>query len=118
MNIASVKGEWNRYQERITSKICKGITRNDSLFQSQQQTQHTNIQKEEIKVSMNLPYVKGTTEKLQRILRSQKIRSTFYTENALHKLRCKLTDRETTDKKKISCMKMTIVTAKQSTWVN
>ena len=43
-------------------------------------TQATYIQEEEIIISINLPYVEGTSEKLRRILRSQKIRSTFYTE--------------------------------------
>ena len=34
-------------------------------------------------MSINVPYVEGTSEKLQRILRSHKIRSTFYTEKTL-----------------------------------
>ena len=33
--------------------------------------------------------MEGTGEKLRRILRSHKIRSTFYTESTLHKLLCK-----------------------------
>ena len=57
--------------------------------QSQQLTQATDIQQEEIRISINLPYVEGTNEKLQRILRSHKIRSTFYTEMTLRKLLCK-----------------------------
>ena len=36
-------------------------------------------------MSANLPYIEGTSEKLQRILRPHKIRSTFYTEKTLHK---------------------------------
>ena len=64
----------NGYQENIISKIFKRITNNYSLPQSQQQTQGTYIQEEEIRMS---------------ILRSDKIRSTFYTENTLHKLLCK-----------------------------
>ena len=36
-------------------------------------------------MSINLPYVEGTSEKLRRILRSHKIRSTFYTEKTLRK---------------------------------
>ena len=51
--------------------------------------QATDIQEEEIRVSMNLPYIEGTSEKLQRIPRSHRIRSTFYTENTLRKLFCK-----------------------------
>ena len=44
-------------------------------------------------MSINLLYVEGTSEKRRRILRSHKIRSTFYTENTLHKLLCKPKDR-------------------------
>ena len=82
----------NGYQESIISKIFKRITYNHSLSQSQQQTQAADIQEEEIKMSINLPYVEGTSEKLRRILRSHKIRSTFYTENTLRKLLCKPKD--------------------------
>ena len=49
-------------------------------------------QKEEIRMSANLPHVEATSEKLWRILRSHNIRSTFYTENTLRKLLCKLKD--------------------------
>ena len=44
-------------------------------------------------------YVEGTSEKLWRILRSHKIRSTFYTEKALRKLLCKPKDRVDTEDK-------------------
>ena len=37
-------------------------------------------------MSIRLPYVEGTSEKLRSILWSHKIRSTFYTENTLCKL--------------------------------
>ena len=88
----------NGYQESI-SKIFKRITNNHSLPQLQQQTQAEDIQDEEIKMSINLPYVEGTSEKLQRILRSHKIRSTFYTENTLRKLLCKPKDQVATEDK-------------------
>ena len=39
---------------------------------------------------INLPYIEDTNKKLLRILRSHKIRSTFYTEGTLRKLLCKL----------------------------
>ena len=87
----------NGYQESIISKILKRITNNHSLPQLQQQTQAADIQEEEIKMSINLPYVEGTSEKLRRILRSHKIRSTFYTENTLRKLVCKPKDRVATE---------------------
>ena len=73
----------NGYQESIICKIFKRITNNHSLPQSQQLTQATDIQEEEIRMSMNLPYVEGTSEKLRRILRFQKIRSIFYTEKTV-----------------------------------
>ena len=50
-------------------------------------------------MSVNLPYVEGTSEKLRCILRSHKIRSTFYTRNTLHKLLCKFKDRVVTEDK-------------------
>ena len=58
----------NRYQESIISKIFRRTTNNHSLPQSQQLTQATDIQEEEIKMSINLPYVEGTSEKLWHIL--------------------------------------------------
>ena len=79
----------NGYQESIISKIFKRITNNHSLPHSQL-TQTIDIQEEEIRMSINLSKVEGTSENVQRTLRSHKIRSTFYTENALCKLLCKL----------------------------
>ena len=81
------------YQESIISKIFKRITYNHSLAQSIQLMQATDIQEEEIRMSINLSYVEGTSEKLQRILRCHKIRSTFSTENILRELLCKPKDR-------------------------
>ena len=40
-------------------------------------------------MSINLLYVEGTSEKLWRILRFFKIRSTYYTKSTLHKFLCK-----------------------------
>ena len=48
----------NGYQERIISKIFKIITSNRSLPESQQQTQATNIQEEEIRISITLRTLK------------------------------------------------------------
>ena len=67
--------------------------------QSQLLTQATDIQEEEIRMSINLPYVQGTSEKLRRILKSHKIKSTFYTENNLHKFLCKQKDLEVPEDK-------------------
>ena len=92
------------YQESIISKIFRRITNKHSLPQSQQLTQATDIQEEEIIMSINLPYVEGTSEKLRRILRSHKASSTFYTEKTLRKLLCKTKDRVVTeDKNNIVC---------------
>ena len=63
-------------------------------------------------MGINLPYVEGTSEKLRHILRSHKIRSTFYTENTLCKLLCKPKDQVATEGKTLLFMKLTIVTAK------
>ena len=89
----------NRYQESIITKIFKRITNNHNLPQSNQLTQATDIQEEEIRMSINLPYVEGTSEKLRRILRSHKTRSTFYTENTLCKLLHKPQDQVVTEDK-------------------
>ena len=64
----------NGYEESIISKIFKRITNNHSLPQSQQLTQTTDIPEEEIRMSINLPHVEGTSEKLRRIFRSHIIR--------------------------------------------
>ena len=61
--------------------------------------QVTDIQEEEIKMRINLPYVEGNSEKLQCILRSHTIRSNFYTENTLRKLLCKPKVRVATEDK-------------------
>ena len=90
----------NGYRQSIINKIFRRITNNHSLPQSQQLTQAGGIQEEEIRISINLPYVEGTSEKLQSILRSHKITSTFYTEMTLHKLLCKPKDRVTREDKK------------------
>ena len=50
-------------------------------------------------MSINLPYIEGTIEKLWQILRSDKIGSTFYTENTLCKLLCKPKDQVATEDK-------------------
>ena len=72
------------------------------MSQSQQQTQARGIQEEEIRMSIKLSYVEGTTEKLRHIIKPQKIRSTFYTKSILRELLCKLKDRVATeDKNKI-----------------
>ena len=51
------------YQESTIGKIVSRITDNHSLSQPQQQPQAFEIQEDEIRMSINLPYVKGTCEK-------------------------------------------------------
>ena len=108
----------NGYQESIIGKIFKRITDNNhNLPQSQQLTQATDIQEEEIRMSINLTYVEGTSEKLRRISRSHKIRSTFCTENTLRKLLCKPKDRVATEDKR-NIVYQIVVSVKQSTSMN
>ena len=83
----------NGYQESIISNFFKRVTNNHCMPQSQQQTQATDIKKQEIRMSINLPYAEGTSETLQCILTSHKIRSFIYTESTLRKLLCKPKDR-------------------------
>ena len=52
----------NEYQGSIISKIFKRITNNHSFSQSQQQTLPTDIQKAEIRMSIKLLYVEGTSK--------------------------------------------------------
>ena len=89
----------NGYQESIISKIFKRIINNHNLPQSQQQTQAADIQKQEIRMSINLPYVEGTIKNLRRTPRPRKIKSTSYTENSFCKLLCKPNDRVATEDK-------------------
>ena len=56
-------------------------------------------------MSINLPYIEGTREKLRAILGSHKVRFTFYTEITLRKLLCKPRDRVATEVRKRSFMK-------------
>ena len=111
----------NGYQESIISKIFRIITNNHSLPQSQQLTQATDIQEEEIRMSINLLYVEGTSEKLWRILISHKIRSTFCTEKTLRKLLCKPKDPVATEDKnnivyEIDCSNCQAVYFSESKW--
>ena len=85
----------NGYQDSIISKIFQRNT--TQLSQSQQLMQVTDIQEEKIRMSKYLPYVEGASEKLLRLVRSHKVRSTFYTENTLRKLLCKPKDRVATE---------------------
>ena len=79
----------NIYRESIINK--------SSLPQSQQLTQATDIQEQEIRININLPYVEGTSEKIRHILRFHKIRLIFYTEMTLLKLLFKPKDQVATE---------------------
>ena len=50
-------------QESIINKIFRRIPSNHSLPQSQQLKQATYIQEEEVRMSINLPYVESCTVK-------------------------------------------------------
>ena len=69
--------------------------------QSQQLMEATDIQEEELRISIHLPYVEGPRETLRRILRSYEVRSTFYTEMTLCKVLWKPKDWVTTEDKNI-----------------
>ena len=75
-------------QESNISKIFKRITDNHGLSQSQRLMQATDIQEEEIRMITDLLYVEGTSEKLQCILISHKIRSFFSTKGTLREICC------------------------------
>ena len=111
----------NGYRESIVNKIFRRITNNNSLPQSQQLTQATDLKEEEIRISINLLCVEGTSEKLWCILRSHKIRSTFYTEMTLHELLCKPKDSVATEDKnnivyEIDCSNCQAVYFVESKW--
>ena len=63
-----------------------------SVFQSYQETQAIYILELDIKISIDIPYLEESSEKLWRIFRFHKIRSTFYTGSTLRKLLCKPQD--------------------------
>ena len=69
-------------------------------------------------MSINLPYLKGSSEKLQHILRSHKMRSTFYIENTLHKVLCKPKDLVATDDINTSCPSVSVRCASVASLVN
>ena len=101
--------------------VFERITNNHSLSQLQQQMQSKGIQEDEVEMSVHLPYVEGTSKKLQHILRSHKIRSIFYTENILCKILCKPKDRVATEDinnvvYKIDCSNCEAVNFSKSKW--
>ena len=55
-------------EKSIIGKIFKRITNSQSLPHSQQLMQATDIKEEETRMTINLPYVEGTSEKLWFIL--------------------------------------------------
>ena len=67
-----VSSLFNRAYPIVTNR--DDLTNNNSLSQSQQQRQATDIQEEKIRMTINLSYVEGTSEKLQCILRFHKIK--------------------------------------------
>ena len=72
-------------------------------------------------MSTDLLYVVGTSERLQCILRSHKVRSTFHTENTLCKLICQPEDQVATESKnnitsEIDCSNCKAVYFGESKW--
>ena len=67
------------------------------MFQSQQRRNTTDIQEDEIEMSINVLYVQGTSETLWPIVRSLKIRSTFSAKRTMRKAFCQPKDRVATD---------------------
>ena len=57
-------------RELLTTTAC--------FSHNKKKKESTGIQEEEIRMSINLPYVEGTSKKLGHIPRSHKIRSTFH----------------------------------------
>ena len=51
----------NGFQKSIVNKLYKRINNNHSFSQSQQLTQARDIQEEEIRMSINLQHVEGTS---------------------------------------------------------
>ena len=89
----------NGYQKALLIKsLRESLTITPCVYHNNKRKPQ--ISKRKIRMSINLLYVEGTTEKLRRILRSHKIRSTFYAESTLRKLFCKWKDRLDTEKKK------------------
>ena len=58
-------------------RSLRDLPNNHSLSQSQQEMEATDIQEEDIRISINIPYIEGTRDKQRRIPRSHKISSTF-----------------------------------------
>ena len=87
-------------KKALLVKFLKQSLKNTACINhSQQQLQAIDLQGHEIKMSINLPYVEGTSEKLRLTLKSHKIRSTFQAKNTLRKLLCKHKDRLAADDK-------------------
>ena len=83
--------------------------------------QPTDTQDKKIRMNINLLCFEGTSEKLQRILRSHKIISAFFTGSTLHKLLCKPKDGVTTEGKsnivcEIGCSNCKTVQLGESKW--
>ena len=83
----------------LVKPLKEPLTNTTCLSHNQKKLRATDIQEDEIKISINLLYVEGTSAKLRLILRSHKIRSTFYAKNTFRKLLRKHKDRLAADDK-------------------
>ena len=82
---STVNNELKKNKNKKNKKKTQIFSHKYSICESQifNRTCKPHIQENEIKLSITLPYVEGTNEKLRDIPRSHKTRSTLYTENTL-----------------------------------
>ena len=109
---ATIKEVLNKYQESITGKIFKRITKNHNL------SHLSHIKKNKSQRYPRRTDNFSTSEKLRLMLRTHKIRSFTYTEKTLFKLLCKPKDRVAVEDENKIFKKLTAVTKKQSTSMN
>ena len=75
-------------RKALLVKLLRELLTITSCLSHNNKAQIQATQEEEIRININLLRVEGINEKLRRILKSHKIRSTFYTKSTLRKLLC------------------------------
>ena len=71
----------NDYSKKMINRVQNKVERRKTM----PRVDSEETEEEELVGHVNLPYVKGTSEILRRILQSHKIRSTFYSKDTLRK---------------------------------